>query len=65
MLRIAHLSDVHILDPHTRRSAARYRITARAVSIRSRRRPARTSPKAFTRTCCGQGERRKSRGHLG
>ncbi|AKU96208.1 metallophosphoesterase [Labilithrix luteola] len=33
MLRIAHLSDVHILDPHTRRSAARYRITARAVSM--------------------------------
>jgi 3',5'-cyclic AMP phosphodiesterase CpdA len=33
MLRIAHLSDVHILDPHTRRSAARYRITARAVSL--------------------------------
>lgn len=33
MLRIAHLSDVHILDPHTRHSAARYRITARAVSL--------------------------------
>ena len=33
MPRIAHLSDVHILDPLTRRSAARYRVTTRAVSL--------------------------------
>jgi 3',5'-cyclic AMP phosphodiesterase CpdA len=31
--RIAHLSDVHILDPRTRRSTARYRFAAKLVSL--------------------------------
>jgi 3',5'-cyclic AMP phosphodiesterase CpdA len=33
MSRIAHLSDVHMLDPHTKRSGARYRFAAKAVSL--------------------------------
>jgi 3',5'-cyclic AMP phosphodiesterase CpdA len=31
--RIAHLSDVHILDPQCRRSSARYRFATKAVSL--------------------------------
>jgi 3',5'-cyclic AMP phosphodiesterase CpdA len=31
--RIAHLSDVHILDPKTRRSGARYRLATKLVSM--------------------------------
>lgn len=31
--RIAHLSDVHILDPKTRRSHARYRLATKLVSL--------------------------------
>jgi 3',5'-cyclic-AMP phosphodiesterase len=31
--RIAHLSDVHILDPKTRRSSARYRFATKLVSL--------------------------------
>lgn len=31
--RIAHLSDVHILDPKTRRSGARYRLATKLVSL--------------------------------
>lgn len=31
--RIAHLSDVHILDPKTRRSSARYRFATKLVSM--------------------------------
>lgn len=33
MRRIAHLSDVHILDPAHRRSSTRYRFAAKAVSL--------------------------------
>lgn len=33
MRRIAHLSDVHMLDPQTRTFGARYRFTTRAVSL--------------------------------
>jgi len=33
MRRIAHLSDVHILDPEHRRSSTRYRFAAKAVSL--------------------------------
>lgn len=33
MRRIAHLSDVHMLDPNTKRSSARYRFAARAVGL--------------------------------
>lgn len=33
MRRIAHLSDIHTLDPHTRRSGARYRFATRFVSL--------------------------------
>src|SRR5689334_2812563 len=33
MRRIAHLSDVHMLDRETRRSSARYRLATRAVSL--------------------------------
>lgn len=33
MKRIAHLSDVHILDPRTRRSTARYRFATKLVSL--------------------------------
>lgn len=33
MFRIAHLSDVHILDPHVHRSTTRYRVATRAVSL--------------------------------
>jgi len=33
MRRIAHLSDVHILDSEHRRSSARYRIATKAVSL--------------------------------
>lgn len=33
MFRIAHLSDVHILDPHTDHSPTRYRFATRAVSL--------------------------------
>lgn len=33
MRRIAHLSDVHMLDSHTKRSSARYRFATRAVSL--------------------------------
>jgi len=33
MRRIAHLSDVHILDPAHRRSSARYRFATKAVSL--------------------------------
>jgi 3',5'-cyclic-AMP phosphodiesterase len=31
--RIAHLSDIHTLDPHTRRSSARYRVATKFVSL--------------------------------
>lgn len=31
--RIAHLSDLHILDPKTRRSSARYRLASKLVSM--------------------------------
>lgn len=33
MRRIAHISDVHILDPKTKRSSARYRFATKAVSL--------------------------------
>jgi len=33
MRRIAHISDVHMLDPHTKRSSARYRFATKAVSL--------------------------------
>src|SRR5690606_4954595 len=33
MARIAHLSDVHILDPRTRRSGPRYRFATKLVSL--------------------------------
>jgi 3',5'-cyclic-AMP phosphodiesterase len=33
MRRVAHLSDVHMLDPHTGRSAARYRFATKMVSM--------------------------------
>lgn len=33
MPRIAHVSDVHMLDPQTKRSGARYRFAAKAVSL--------------------------------
>lgn len=33
MRRIAHLSDVHTLDPQTRRSSARYRFATKFVSL--------------------------------
>jgi Icc protein len=33
MRRIAHLSDVHILDPEHRRSSTRYRFATKAVSL--------------------------------
>ncbi len=33
MKRIAHLSDIHILDPRTPRSSARYRFAAKLVSL--------------------------------
>ena len=33
MVRIAHLSDVHTLDPHHRRSSARYRFATKFVSL--------------------------------
>jgi 3',5'-cyclic-AMP phosphodiesterase len=33
MRRVAHLSDVHMLDAHTRRSSARYRLATKMVSM--------------------------------
>jgi 3',5'-cyclic AMP phosphodiesterase CpdA len=33
MRRIAHISDVHMLDPHAKRSGARYRFATKAVSL--------------------------------
>src|ERR1041384_2137479 len=33
MFRIAHLSDVHILDRDTRKSGARYRLATKFVSL--------------------------------